>query len=63
MLLQKVKDAAQHIPIVQATNMSVGMNVLFNLVGKAAGMLGSEYDVEIVEQHHRFKKDSPSARP
>jgi 4-hydroxy-tetrahydrodipicolinate reductase len=59
-LLQKVKDAAQHIPIVQATNMSVGMNVLFNLVGKAAAMLGAEYDVEIVEQHHRFKKDAPS---
>ena len=59
-LLQKVKDAARHIPIVQATNMSVGMNVLFSLVSKAAAMLGAEYDVEIVEQHHRFKKDSPS---
>lgn len=59
-LLQKVKDASKHIPIVQATNMSVGMNVLFSLVGKAAAMLGAEYDVEIVEQHHRFKKDAPS---
>jgi 4-hydroxy-tetrahydrodipicolinate reductase len=59
-LLQKVKEAAQHIPLVQATNMSVGMNVLFNLVGKAAAMLGAEYDVEIIEQHHRFKKDAPS---
>jgi 4-hydroxy-tetrahydrodipicolinate reductase len=58
--LQKIKATAQHIPIVQATNMSVGMNVLFNLVGKAAAMLGPEYDVEIVEQHHRFKKDAPS---
>jgi 4-hydroxy-tetrahydrodipicolinate reductase len=58
--LQAIKDASCHIPIVQATNMSVGMNVLFNLVGKAAAMLGEEYDVEIVEQHHRFKKDAPS---
>jgi 4-hydroxy-tetrahydrodipicolinate reductase len=58
--LQKLKSAAAKIPIVQATNMSVGMNVLFALVGKAAAMLGPEYDVEIVEQHHRFKKDSPS---
>jgi 4-hydroxy-tetrahydrodipicolinate reductase len=58
--LQKIKTASAKVPIVQATNMSVGMNVLFALVEKAATMLGSEYDVEIVEQHHRFKKDSPS---
>jgi 4-hydroxy-tetrahydrodipicolinate reductase len=58
--LHAIKDASAHIPIVQATNMSVGMNVLFSLVGKAAAMLGAEYDVEIVEQHHRFKKDAPS---
>ena len=58
--LQTIKDASAHIPIIQATNMSVGMNVLFNLVAKAATMLGAEYDVEIVEQHHRFKKDAPS---
>jgi len=38
----------------------VGMNVLFSLVGKVASMLGDEYDVEIVEHHHRFKKDAPS---
>jgi 4-hydroxy-tetrahydrodipicolinate reductase len=58
--IQKLKIAATKIPIVQAANMSVGMNVLFALVGKAAAMLGPEYDVEIVEQHHRFKKDAPS---
>jgi 4-hydroxy-tetrahydrodipicolinate reductase len=40
--------------------MSVGMNVLFALVGKVATMLGEAYDIEIVEQHHRFKKDAPS---
>jgi len=36
------------------------MNVLFDLVGKVAQMLGEEYDIEIIEQHHRFKKDAPS---
>ncbi|UCG59141.1 MAG: 4-hydroxy-tetrahydrodipicolinate reductase [Phycisphaerales bacterium] len=57
---EKIRTAAGKIPIVYATNMSVGMNMLFNLVGKVATMLGDEYDIEIVEQHHRFKKDAPS---
>ncbi len=55
-----LKAAANKIPIIYGTNMSVGMNVLFSLVGKAAAMLGEEYDIEIVEEHHRFKKDAPS---
>jgi 4-hydroxy-tetrahydrodipicolinate reductase len=45
---------------VQAPNMSVGMNLLFRVVAEMAGALGDAYDVEIVEQHHRFKKDAPS---
>jgi len=56
----KLKTASAKIPVVYATNMSVGMNTLFSLVGKAAAMLGPDYDIEIVEQHHRFKKDAPS---
>ncbi len=56
----KVKAASSKIPIVCATNMSVGMNTLFSLVGRVASMLGDEYDIEIIEQHHRFKKDAPS---
>jgi len=56
----KMKAASGKIPLIYGTNMSVGMNVLFALVGKAASMLGEEYDIEIVEQHHRFKKDAPS---
>ena len=56
----KIRAASAKIPVIYGTNMSVGMNVLFALVGKAASMLGDEYDVEIVEQHHRFKKDAPS---
>jgi len=53
-------EAAKKIAIVQATNMSLGMNLLFALVGKVAQSLGPEYDIEIVEAHHRFKKDAPS---
>ena len=57
---KKLNEAAKTIPIVQATNMSVGMNVLFATVGKIANMLGKDYDIEITEAHHRFKKDAPS---
>ena len=57
---EKLAEAAKTIPVVYSTNMSVGMNVLFALAGKIAKMLGDEYDIEIVEQHHRFKKDAPS---
>jgi len=56
----QMKAAAGKIPVLYATNMSVGMNVLFGLVGKVASILGADYDIEIVEQHHRFKKDAPS---
>ncbi len=58
--LANIKSASEKIPIIQATNMSVGMNTLFEMVGKLAKMLGSDYDIEITEAHHRFKKDAPS---
>jgi 4-hydroxy-tetrahydrodipicolinate reductase len=57
---EKIKAASEKIPVVYGTNMSVGMNILFALVGKVASMLGDEYDIEVIEQHHRFKKDAPS---
>ncbi len=57
---EKLQAASAKIPIVYATNMSVGMNLLFTHVGKIAAALGNDYDMEIVEQHHRFKKDAPS---
>jgi len=57
---EKIEAASEKTPIIYGTNMSVGMNVLFNLVGKVTTMLGDEYDIEIIEQHHRFKKDAPS---
>jgi 4-hydroxy-tetrahydrodipicolinate reductase len=58
--LEKIKAASEKIPVIYATNMSVGMNVLFSTVGKVARMLGEDFDIEIIEQHHRFKKDAPS---
>lgn len=57
---EALRAAGRKIPVVYGTNMSIGMNVLFSLVGKAAAMLGEDYDIEIVEEHHRFKKDAPS---
>jgi 4-hydroxy-tetrahydrodipicolinate reductase len=56
----KIKTASAKTPVIYGTNMSVGMNVLFSLAGKFASALGDEYDIEIIEQHHRFKKDAPS---
>ncbi len=56
-----VDEAARKIPVVLASNMSLGMNLLFSLVEKAASVLKAKgYDVEIIERHHRKKKDSPS---
>jgi 4-hydroxy-tetrahydrodipicolinate reductase len=57
---ENIKTASAKIPVIYGTNMSVGMNVLFEMAGKFASALGDEYDIEIVEQHHRFKKDAPS---
>jgi len=56
----EVADAATKIPIVKAGNFSLGINLLCQLVAMAAKALGEEYDVEISETHHRFKKDAPS---
>ncbi|MEN6384354.1 MAG: 4-hydroxy-tetrahydrodipicolinate reductase [Phycisphaerales bacterium] len=58
--IKKVDEASKKIPLIQATNMSVGMNLLFEIIGQVAEKLGQEYDIEIVEAHHRFKKDAPS---
>ena len=52
--------AAADIAIVQAPNMSLGVNLLFKIAGEVARTLGDDYDIEIVEGHHRFKKDAPS---
>ncbi len=57
---KQIHEAAKTIPILMSTNMSVGMNLLFALVEEAAAKLGQDYDVEILETHHHFKKDAPS---
>ena len=51
---------AAKVPCVWAGNFSVGVNLLFALTRRAAAVLGSDYDAEVVEMHHRFKKDAPS---
>ena len=51
---------SRDIPILQAPNMSLGVNLLFKIAGEVAKVLGDDYDLEIVEAHHRFKKDAPS---
>lgn len=55
-----VRETADVIPIVFAPNFSVGVNTLFWLTRKAAEILGPEFDLEVVEMHHRLKKDAPS---
>ena len=55
-----LEAAATAVPCVFAPNMSVGVNVLAKLVATAAKALGPDYDIEVVEAHHRFKKDAPS---
>jgi 4-hydroxy-tetrahydrodipicolinate reductase len=57
---KKIAEAAQKIPIVFSPNMSVGVNLLFNIVKEAARVLGKDFDIKIDETHHVHKKDSPS---
>ena len=55
-----IEEAVQAVPIVLASNFSVGVNMLFWLTRKAAELLGADFNVEIVETHHKMKKDAPS---
>jgi 4-hydroxy-tetrahydrodipicolinate reductase len=57
---EAIARASDRVPIVHAANMSVGVNVLADLVGRAARALGDGYDIEVVEMHHRHKVDAPS---
>ena len=57
---RRIQAAAQHIPIVFAPNMSVGVNLLMKLAELAARVLDKGYDIEIIEAHHRHKIDAPS---
>lgn len=57
---KEVMEVAKKIPCLIAPNMSVGVNLLFDIVAQIANTLGNESDIEIIETHHRFKKDAPS---
>jgi 4-hydroxy-tetrahydrodipicolinate reductase len=56
----KIEQASQVIPIVFSPNMAIGVNVLFRVLADIARQLGPEYSVELVEAHHKQKKDAPS---
>jgi len=56
----KMKSLSQNIPFLFSPNMSLGVNLLFKLAAETAVSLGDSYDIEIIESHHRFKKDAPS---
>jgi 4-hydroxy-tetrahydrodipicolinate reductase len=58
--LAEVKKLSRRTAILVSANMSLGVNLLVSLLGKVAKTLGDDYDVEIIEAHHRFKKDAPS---
>ncbi len=58
--LAKIAAAARHAPIVRSGNMSLGVNLLAVLVQKAAAALGPDWDIEVLEMHHRKKVDAPS---
>ena len=58
--LARIRAAAEAVPILMAPNMSIGVNLMFRLVERAARALGDEVDIEVVEAHHRHKIDAPS---
>ena len=58
--LQRIQDAGRRIAVLQAPNMSVGVNALLRLARQLGRILDPSYDVEITEVHHRFKVDAPS---
>ena len=58
--LEELKSLARQVPCVCSPNMSVGVNLIYKVIGEMARTLGEEYDIEVIEAHHRLKKDAPS---
>lgn len=58
--LSGIREVSRHVPCLMTPNMSLGVNLLFQLAAQVAKALGEDYDIEILEVHHRFKKDAPS---
>ncbi|MEJ2765482.1 4-hydroxy-tetrahydrodipicolinate reductase [Photobacterium sp. MCCC 1A19761] len=57
---QQIDEAAKQVPVVMAPNYSVGVNLVFKLLEKAAKVMGDYCDIEVIEAHHRYKVDAPS---
>lgn len=57
---EQIRAASQRIPMVMAPNFSIGVNLMFQVASQVAKVLGEEFDIEIIEAHHRFKVDAPS---
>src|SRR5512146_1606982 len=58
--LDELKSLARQVPCVFSPNMSVGVNLIYKVISEMAKTLGDEYDIEVIEAHHRLKKDAPS---
>ena len=58
--LDELKSLAKQVPCVLSPNMSVGVNLIFKVISEMARTLGDDYDIEVIEAHHRLKKDAPS---
>jgi len=58
--LNQIKKASQQIPVFRSGNMSLGINLLADLINRACSVLGEDFDVEIIEKHHKRKVDAPS---
>jgi 4-hydroxy-tetrahydrodipicolinate reductase len=58
--MEEIKTLCRSVPCLLAPNMSVGVNVMFKVVGDVAKALGEEFNIEILEVHHKMKKDAPS---
>ncbi|HKY72382.1 MAG TPA: 4-hydroxy-tetrahydrodipicolinate reductase [Nitrospira sp.] len=58
--LDELKSLARQVPCVFSPNMSVGVNLIYKVISEMARTLGDDYDIEVIEAHHRLKKDAPS---
>ena len=58
--LDELKSLTRQVPCVFSPNMSVGVNLIYKVISEMARTLGDEYDIEVIEAHHRLKKDAPS---
>ena len=58
--LDSIESASKQIPVFRSSNMSIGINLLVDLVKRACSVLGEDFDIEIVERHHKRKIDAPS---